>query len=321
MSHSTPKIIFGVAGAAKWSAEQMQGFLAVLEKHNVKDLDTAYSYQGSENVLGKAGVPKKFVIHTKAPGFRPGILAKQSILNGMEKSLNELGVSSVETYFLHAPDPVTPIEESLSAISELYAAGKFKHFGLSNFKALDVQKIYDIQESNNSVLPTIFQGNYNPMSRHIESDLFPLLHKLHIAFYAYSPIAGGFLVKSPEILRSGAGEGRFANDGPLGAMYMTLYGKESLYEALEEWGDIAGEAGISKAALAYRWVTFNSALKAGNGDGVILGASKVSQLEESLKAIEEGPLDAKTVARIEDVWKKVEGEAPLDNYHSYMALK
>lgn len=91
----------------------------------------------------------------------------------------------------------------------------------------------------NSVLPSVFQGNYNAVSRHIEKDLFPLLRKLGIAFYAYSPIAGGFLVKSAKEIREGSSEtGRFKTGNALGDMYRTLYGKESLINALDDWGEI-----------------------------------------------------------------------------------
>ena len=103
-------------------------------------------------------------------------------------------------------------------------------------------------------------------------------------------------------------------------MYTTMYGKESLYQALDEWANIANDAGISKAALAYRWIAYHSALKRGNGDAIILGASKVGQLEESLEAIERGPLDEKTVERVDAIWSKVEHEAPLDNYNSFASL-
>ena len=159
------------------------------------------------------------------------------------------------------------------------------------------------------------------MSRHIEGDLFPLLHKLDISFYAYSPIAGGFLVKESSQLRTNDVEGRFSGETFLGDMYNSLYGKESMYQALDEWGTIALDAGISKAALAYRWIAFHSALKAVNGDGIIIGASKASQLEETLKAIEAGPLDAKIAERANAIWEKVKDDAPRDNWHDYLALK
>jgi aryl-alcohol dehydrogenase-like predicted oxidoreductase len=184
-----------------------------------------------------------------------------------------------------------------------------------------VQKIYDIQAAAKGVLPTLFQGNYNAVARHIETDLFPLLHKLKISFYAYSPIAGGFLVKNSAQLRVKDDAGRFGPNSRTGEMYTTMYGKESLYKALDEWGAIAQDAGISKAALSYRWIAFHSALKKENGDAIIVGASKVAQLEESLTAIEAGPLDKAVADRANAIWKLVEHEAPLDNYNSYAGIK
>ncbi|KAK9489575.1 Aldo/keto reductase [Lipomyces doorenjongii] len=320
MSPNGVKIIYGAAAVALKSMETLQETFSVLEKHDVKDLDTAYIYTKSEETLNKAGAPARFIIHSKAPCFEPGALSKENVLKGIDETLERLGVSNIETYFLHAPDPTTPIEETLSAIDEIYNAGKFKHFGLSNFKTSDVQKIYDIQSSKESVLPTVFQGNYNAVSRKIEKDLFPLLHKLKIAFYAYSPIAGGFLVKSPEALKAGTETGRFDVNGAFGPMYNGLYNKASLLEALAEWGTIASAAGISKAALAYRWIVFHSALTAANGDGIIIGASTTAQLEETLDALEDGPLEEEVVAKIEGIWSMVEKDAPLDNYHSYLAV-
>jgi aflatoxin B1 aldehyde reductase len=182
-----------------------------------------------------------------------------------------------------------------------------------------VQQIYDIQAAAGSVLPTVFQGNYNAVARLTEKSLFPLLRKLGISFYAYSPIAGGFLVKDSATLRSNTDTGRFAPTHPLSAVYMGLYGKESIYDALDDWGVIAKDAGISKAALAYRWVTYHSALKQEYGDGVVFGSTNEKQLEETLKAIDDGPLDEKTAERVELIWKKVEGEAPLDNYQDFIA--
>ncbi len=140
-----------------------------------------------------------------------------------------------------------------------------------------------------------------------------------MSFYAYSPIAGGFLVKPAAQLRAqnDPTDSRFGPNARTGQMYKSMYGKPSLYEAVEEWERIAASANISKAALAYRWITFHSALKAEHGDAVIIGASTVSQLEETLKAVEAGPLDGESVKRIDEIWKKVEHEAPLDNYNSF----
>jgi aflatoxin B1 aldehyde reductase len=103
-----------------------------------------------------------------------------------------------------------------------------------------------------------------------------------------------------------------------GDLYRTLYCKESLLAALEEWSEIANEAGITKAALAYRWATHHSALRGENGDAIVMGASSAAQLEETLSAIEEGPLKEETAKKVDAVWAKIQHEAPRDYYHDYL---
>ena len=164
----------------------------------------------------------------------------------------------------------------------------------------------------------MYQGNYNAITRVIEGDLFPLLRKLRIQFYAYSPIAGGFLVKTSDQVRSRDVEGRFNGKEIAGQIYTGMYAKESMYKALDEWQVIAKDAGISKAALAYRWVTYHSALSKESGDALIFGASSIAQLEETLTAIEAGALDAHTVGKVNDIWDIVKHEAPKDNANSYI---
>lgn len=224
-------------------------------------------------------------------------------------------MDQVDVYFLHSPDPETPLEETLAAIQELYAAGKFRRFGLSNFLPDQVQQAYDICKEKGYVLPSVYQGNYNPVARRIEADLFPLLRKLNMSFFAYSPLAGGFLTKKHEDITNGVSGGRFDKDSRIGQMYHKLYNKPTLLAALEKWEDIAKDAGVSQAELAYRWVAFNSALKREHGDGIILGASRPSQLENTLEGLEKGPLDGEVVKRIEGVWDTVKDEAPLDNFN------
>lgn len=215
----------------------------------------------------------------------------------------------METYFFHSPDPETPLEDSVDAVQELYAAGRFKHFGLSNFNADKVRKIYDYAASKNYVLPTVYQGMYNPVSRHYETSLFPILRELKIAFYAYSPLAGGFLVKKPEIIDQGKGEGRWNPQDFIGGLYLKMYNKPSLVKALTTWESIANEAKTSKAALAYRYVAYNSILSREHNDGIIIGASSTRQLEQTLKSLEDGPLDPAIVKKIDQVWDSVKDEA------------
>ena len=163
-----------------------------------------------------------------------------------------------------------------------------------------------------SINANMISGNYSPVARKQEEVLFPTLRKLGIAFYAYSPIAGGFLTKTKQDIEEG--KGRF-NKESVGGLYSNLYAKPAMLEALAEWNDIAKEEGVSKAELAYRWVTFNSPLKQENGDAIIVGASSYEQLKDTLKYVKNGSLSDKAIKRIDDVWKKIEHEAPLDNYN------
>jgi aflatoxin B1 aldehyde reductase len=198
-------------------------------------------------------------------------------------------------------------------LNEVYKSGAFSRFGVSNFKAEDVQRLYDYSKEHNYVLPSVYQGNYSAVARLQETVLFPVLRKLNIAFYAYSPIAGGFLTKTKQDFLDG--KGRFNASHSVGSMYRELYGKDSYLEALGKWEALATDAGLERAEVAYRWVAWNSPLKKEFGDAIIIGASNLSQLEKTLGWLKKGPLDEKTASAIDDVWKTIEHDAPLDNYH------
>lgn len=206
-----------------------------------------------------------------------------------------------------------PISETLAGINEAYKSGAFERFGLSNYKVEDVQKVYAHCKENNYVLPTVYQGNFSPVAQLSVTLLFPTLRKYGISFYAYSPLAGGFLTKTKQQILDGAG--RFNRNEPIGNMYANLYSRPAYLEALEKWDTIAKEAGCSPADLAYRWVKYNSPLKEENGDAIIIGARNHEQLKQTLEGVNAGPLSDEVVKKIADVWKTIEHEAPLDNYN------
>jgi aflatoxin B1 aldehyde reductase len=189
--------------------------------------------------------------------------------------------------------------------------GWFRRFWLSNFTPQQVQQCHDVAQQKGYLLPTVYQGNCSPIARHLETLLFPTLRALGIAFYAYSPLAGGFLTKTLEDLD--AGKGRF-NPQVIGGMYNNMYNKPRLREALAEWNAIAETEGVTEAELAYRWVGYNSALKAELGDAVLFGASSLEQVEQTAKALKKGGLSEESVRRIEAMWQSVKDVAPVDNF-------
>lgn len=219
-----------------------------------------------------------------------------------------------KSFYIHAPIAAStlPLATQLSQLNAAHASGLFTRFGLSNFSAAQVREVHAHCTAHAYVLPTVYQGNYNPVARKAESLLFPTLRFLNMSFYAYSPLAGGFLAKSKSDIEEG--KGRFDQSTFLGKMYGKLYSRPTFLEALGEWEDIAREEGCTRAELAYRWVAFNSPLKREFGDGIVVGARDVGQLEQTLGGMERGALSETACARIEGVWRRVEAEAPTDNW-------
>lgn len=98
-------------------------------------------------------------------------------------------------------------------------------------------------------------------------------------------------------------------------MYGSMYAKPSYLDALEKWEKVAADEGVGRAELAYRWVAWNSPLERERGDKVIFSGSSYRQVEETLGFIGKGPLSEGAVKAVEEVWRTIEHEAPLDNYH------
>jgi aflatoxin B1 aldehyde reductase len=310
------KISYGGASlnpSGAWKDKESIGQLFdALIKLGVDHIDTARLYGPSEGLIGEQPSRTSFTIDTKIQGgFSPGSAAKDAIIADAQDSLDKVGIKQFDILYLHSPDDTVPIAETLDGINEVYKKGIFKRFGLSNFTAQQVQEAYDVAKEKGYVLPSVYQGNYSPIARHLETLLFPTLRKLGFAFYAYSPLAGGFLTKSPADLDAGAG--RF-NEQAIGGMYKRMYDKPSLRNALAEWNDVAEKEGVSKAELAYRWVGYNSALSADKGDAVIFAGSSMNQVEQTAKGLKKGKLSEEAAKRIQQIWESVKADAPVDNF-------
>lgn len=287
-------------GSAKMAdAEQIRPFLAMLRKHDVKELDTARVYNAgkSEEMLGNIPEAKdQFVIATKAPGFSGGSLAYQKVLDNCNASLAALKQSRIELYYFHGPDRQTPLEESCRAINQLHREGKIVQFGVSNYSAAEVEEIQSLCDANAWLRPTVYQGGYNPLGRTNETDLFPTLKKFGMRFYGFSPLAGGFFSRPAEQLREPPAGGRMDQMKHFKDMYvsdLTLRHHDLLTEECKK-------AGVELKEATLRYMAHHSAL--GPEDGLILGASSQQQMEENLVACEHGPLPENVVAAFERLW-------------------
>jgi aflatoxin B1 aldehyde reductase len=219
----------------------------------------------------------------------------------------------VELLYVHAPDAKTPFEDQLKALNELYKQGAFRQLGISNFTTEQVQEFYEIAKKNGYVLPTVYQGAYSAATRLSEDTLIPKLRELGISYYAYSPIAGGFLAKTRQQIVEGAG--RFDPSSGIGQLYNKLFNKPVYLTLLDHWVKIAEDAGVSKAELAYRWLVYHSALSGAKADGIIFGARTPVQVSETVGYIRAGPLAPDVASRVDALWAEIKDEAPMDNFN------
>ncbi len=319
-----PTMVKSVYGGAPISAERafntpeiQAELLDILLEHGITTIDTARIYIGSEKAIGSLAKRNKFTIDTKlGTGFRPDNASKEAIVRDTQDSLKTVDIPQFDILYFHAPEVNVPWEEQLEGINEAYKKGIFRRFGLSNFTPEQVQEVYDIAKSKGFVLPTAFQGNYNPVARHYETILFPTLRKLGISFYAYSPLAGGFLTKTAADID--AGVGRF-NANVLNGLYKALYDMPTLREALLAWNKIAEKEGVPNAELAYRWMVHHSALK-GDEDAVIFGSRTLEQTMQTAQSLKKGRLSDEAVKAIDAIWERVKDEAPRDNFEVFQKI-
>ncbi|CAI0653856.1 unnamed protein product [Colletotrichum noveboracense] len=312
---STPQLIFGTAsfGDKFTNVEQVQSCLDLLKEHHVHMLDTAGRYpaeaQGrSEELIGETKATQQgFQVDTKILAMsadHKGELSKQNIEQSVSDSLRRLNIPKINTLHIHFPDSQTPIEEQASTLDELHKQGKFAQLGVSNFTASQLTAFIEVCDKHGFVKPTVYQGEYSLISRGMEKHLLPILREHGIVFNAFRVIAAGFLSGS---LTSDSTEGtRFSGDGRIAKYMSALWDKESLHNAQRKLNAAIKDVGITSIKAALRWAYYHSAL--GQGDGIILGASKESQIESNIKAIGNGPLSDTVVAAIEALWEDLRAE-------------
>ncbi|KAK6072590.1 aldo keto reductase [Seiridium cupressi] len=291
------------------STEDVQALLGVFHSRGYTQVDTARDYSrnapgASELRLGQAGAASKFAIHTKVHSGHPGDHEPSKIDLSITQSLDALQTSTVETMFMHVPDRQTPFEDTAKAMNEAFKQGKFRTFGLSNYSAAEVLKFIEICEEKGFVKPGVYQGHYNAIVRRGEKELFPLLRKHNIAFFAYSPAAGGLFSGNADTAS------RWSKDNDVGKLYSTVYGQPPVRASVATVRNAAEKYGINGHAAALRWTAFHSILDGKYGDGMIFAVSKMEQLHKTLDALEAGPLPTELAEAITAIYATVEGAEP-----------
>lgn len=274
------------------------------------EIDTAYVYNEgrSEEILGRLIDEDTITakVATKANPRITGRLDADAVDMQFKKSLERMQMDSIDTYYLHFPDFNTPVDSALEACAKLYEQGKFKQFGLSNFPAWMVIDIYHKCKTSGYMLPEVYEGVYNALSRDAERELLDALNAYGISFYAYNPLAGGILSGKYKDHEEAPSEGRFT----FRPNYQNRYWKKSYFDALDIIRAACEIEEVPMAEAAFRWIAVHSALSENENNGIIIGASSAVQMENNLKFLSRGALPEKIVEAFDTGWELCRKDAP-----------
>ncbi|MDO4563326.1 MAG: aldo/keto reductase [Clostridia bacterium] len=272
------------------------------------ELDTAYVYNSGEceRLIGASPAAAALRISTKANPRITGRLDKEAVISQLNESLERLNIKKADTLYLHFPDPNTPLESALEGCAELYEQGKFANLGLSNFPAWMVSEAYHICEKRSWMLPQVYEGLYNPLSRNAEKELDMALDNYGMRFYAYNPLAGGMLTDKYSSKERELKTGRFTYR----PNYQARYWKDSYFESIDKIKEACALNGVNIVEAAYRWLAYHSMLKPERGDAIIIGASRLSQLKQNIETVDKGALCGEIVQTINNAWEISKVDAP-----------
>lgn len=274
------------------------------------ELDTAYVYNegNCERLLGEVlpGLNRPFRIATKVNPRISGKLDADAAYKQVNESLERMRLDSVDTVFLHFPDPATPVESVLSAMADLHDQGKYRELGLSNYPAWMVADVWHVCDKHGWVKPTVYEGVYNPLTRRAEAELNAALDHFGMRFYAFNPMCGGLLTGRYGKFEDAPTDGRFTHR----PNYQGRYWKKSFFDAVDLIKTAAEKHGISSIDATYRWLAYHSMLNGERGDAILIGASKLHHLLQNMETLKAGPLPEDLVEVFEQAWAITKGDSP-----------
>ncbi len=280
--------------------------------HGINFLDTAnvYNKGAAEEMLGKVlgSRRSRVVLASKVrgvmgPGHDESGLSRKAMHKAIDDSLRRLRTDYLDLYYLHQPDHNVPIEETLSAMDELVTQGKVRYPALSNYAAWQVGQMRMLSSKRGWKPMRVAQMMYNLMARGLEQEFVPFSSEFGVSLVVYNPLGGGLLTGKQK--REAPIKGtRFDNN----QMYLDRYWHPAFFDAVDELATVAQRAGRSLVSLSLNWLLHHTKAVC-----VILGSSRLDQLEENLRACEEGAVSAEVSLECDQVWTRLRGVAPKYN--------
>jgi aryl-alcohol dehydrogenase-like predicted oxidoreductase len=254
-------------------------------------VDTANVYAGgaSEEILGRVfaerpGLRDAVVLATKVripngDAINDAGASRRHIRMSVERSLRRLQTDWIDLYQIHAFDPRTPFEETLSTLDDLVHEGKVRYTGASNYAGWQLAKALGLSAQHGWEPFATLQQQYSLLAREIEREQLPLCVHDGLGVLVFSPLAGGILTGKYRGSNEAPDGTRGADPTPAATMvqgHLKAGGRTAVVDAV---GKVAAEVGKTPAQVALQWVLGRAGVAS-----VILGARTVAQLDDNLGA-------------------------------------
>ena len=248
---------------------------------NFYDTANVYSLGQSEQLLGEAirqvGLPRdEIIVATKSTGIvdeSPNGRGQSRfhIFNAVDASLKRLQLDHIDLYQIHGFDPLTPFEESLSALNDLVRAGKIRTLGLCNLAAWQIMKALSISRHNQWAEFSSVQAYYSIAGRDLEREVMPLVEDQKLGLMIWSPLAGGYL--SGKFRRNSL----TPDESRRSTFDFPPIDKEKAFACIDAMEPIAKNHGVSIAQVALAWILSKQSVST-----IIIGARKLEQLKDNI---------------------------------------
>jgi aryl-alcohol dehydrogenase-like predicted oxidoreductase len=282
MTYGGNKGIWESIGNLQQDAVNEQVRFAVDAGINFIDTANVYSTGRSESLLGQSlkslGLQREqLIVATKATGSMDDSpngrgQSRHHLFNQVDASLKRLQLDYIDLYQLHGFDPLTPFEESLSALNDLVRSGRVRYIGLCNMAAWQVMKSLAVSERLNLAKFVSVQAYYTIAGRDLERELVPLMQDQKLGLMVWSPLAGGLL------------SGKFSNaedKGPAGARRggfdFPVVDKARAFKCVDAMRPMAASRNVSVAQIALAWLLAKPFVTT-----VIIGAKSMDQLRDNI---------------------------------------
>jgi len=263
-------------GPPPGSAEQTFGKILKQELH---------AYRDQMVITSKAG-------YLMWPGPYGEWGSRKYLISSCDQSLKRLGLDYVDVFYSHRPDPDTPLEETMMALDQIVRSGKALYAGISNYDPVQSQKAFDILKSLGTPC-LVHQPSYSMFNRWVEDGLLDVLEENGVGSVVFSPLFQGLL--TDKYLNGIPEDSRAAKShGFLQSSQIT----SDKIEKVKALNEIAKERGQKMSQLALSWV-----LRDDRVTSVIIGASKVSQIEDAVGILDKLDFTSDELNRIENILK------------------